>query len=127
MAIHDVALGDEVAAPDGIQDLVSGGDASAATGEEIQEALLDTAKVDHGVTGPHPAMEDVDLHFAELDRGNDRHIRSRRPTGDNDRTSEQLLGREWHRQDVVDPEIERLELRLQVAPSSETQDRRPTP
>jgi hypothetical protein len=25
--------------------------------------------VDDRVTGPHPAMEDVDLRFAELDRG----------------------------------------------------------
>jgi hypothetical protein len=81
VAIHDVALGHEVAAPDGIQDLVSGRDASAATGEEIQEALLDTAEVDDRVTGPHPAMEDVDLHLAELDRGNDRHDRFPSPDG----------------------------------------------
>jgi hypothetical protein len=30
------------------------------------------------------AMEDVDFRFAELDRGNDRHVGPRRPTGDDD-------------------------------------------
>src|SRR3972149_6069768 len=76
--------------------------------------------------GPPRAIDDVDLHLAELDRGNDRPIGPRRPTADDDGPSEQLLGREGHRQDVVDPEIERLELGLQVAGSRETQDRRHT-
>src|SRR3990172_8480847 len=39
VAIHDVALGDEVRAPDGIEDLVPGDDPATPAGPEGQQAL----------------------------------------------------------------------------------------
>ena len=45
VAIDDVALGHEVGAPDGIEDLFPRDDAPAPTGEEVQQALLDAAQV----------------------------------------------------------------------------------
>src|SRR5689334_9459321 len=59
--IDDVALGDEVRAPDRVEDLVAGHDPAAAAGEQIQEALLDTAEVDQRVPGPNLAAQDVEL------------------------------------------------------------------
>ena len=44
--------------------------------------------------------------------------------GDDDGPGQQLLGREGHGQDVVDPEVERPQLRLEVATPGEPQDRR---
>jgi hypothetical protein len=41
VAIHDVALSQEVGAPDGIEDLIPRHDAPATTGQEGQQALLD--------------------------------------------------------------------------------------
>src|SRR6185503_13317116 len=41
VSVDDVALCDEVGAPDRVEDLVPGEDAPAATGEQIQQALLD--------------------------------------------------------------------------------------
>ena len=72
--IDDVALGDEVGAPDAVEDLVAGHDASAAAREEVQQALLDAAQVDDRGPGTHLAVEDVDLHLAEPDRWHDRPI-----------------------------------------------------
>ena len=48
--VDDVALGDEVGAPDRVEDLVPGDDASAAAGEQVQQALLDPAQVDRRTT-----------------------------------------------------------------------------
>ena len=42
-------------------------------------------------------------------------IASRGPSGDDDGTGEELLGRERHRQDVIHPEVECSQLGLQVA------------
>src|SRR6187431_2249448 len=67
MAIDDVALGHEVRAPDGIQDLISCDDTSAATCQEIQQALLDTRQVNDRSSGTNLAVEDVDLHLTEGD------------------------------------------------------------
>jgi hypothetical protein len=47
MAIDDVALGDEVGAPDRVEDLVPSYDLAASAGEQVQEALLDARHVDH--------------------------------------------------------------------------------
>ena len=124
VAIHDVALGHEVGAPDTSQDLVPGDHPSASTGEEIEQALLDAAQVDDRLTGPHLPVHDVDLHLAELDRRDDRPIGARRASGDDDGPGEQLLGREGHREDVVDPQVECPQLRLEVAASSQSQGRR---
>ena len=97
---------------------------SGATGEQVQQALLDAGQVDDRLAGAHLAVDDVDLHLAELDRRDDRPVGPRRATGDDDGPREQLLRREGHRQDVVDPEVERPKLRLEVAPSGQAQGRR---
>lgn len=81
VAIDDVALGDEVRAPDGVEDLLSRHQPPAPAGEEVQEGLLDAAEVHHGIAGPDLAVDDVDLDLAELDRGNDRAIRFPSPDG----------------------------------------------
>jgi hypothetical protein len=39
--VHDVALGDEVRAPDRVEDLIAGEHSPTATGEQVEEALLD--------------------------------------------------------------------------------------
>ena len=75
--------------------------------------------------GPHLAAQDVDLHLAERDRRDERQIRPRGATGDDDRASEQLLGRERHRQDVVDAQVEGPQLRLEVAASRQPKGRGP--
>ena len=66
-------------------------------------------------------MSSVDL--AEPDGRDERQVRPGRPAADDDRPGEQLLGRERHGQDVIDPQIERLELRLQVAAPGQAEDR----
>ena len=68
-------------------------------------------------------MDDVDLHLTQPDRGHDRPVDPRRPTGDHDRPGEELLGREGHGQDVVDAQVERPELGPQVAPAGQAKDR----
>ncbi len=77
--------------------------------------------------GAHLAIDDVDLDLAEPDRRDDRQVGAGRPAADDDGPGEQLLGREGHRQDVVDAEVERPELRLEVAASGEAEDRRRAP
>ena len=67
VAIDDVALGHEVGAPDRVEDLVPRHDLPGATGEQVQQALLDAAQVDDGVPGPDLAIDDVDLDLAERD------------------------------------------------------------
>src|SRR5258705_1924848 len=91
VAVDDVALGDEVRAPDRVQDLLARHDLTAPAREEVQEALLDPAQVDDRVAGPHLPVDDVDLHLAEGDRGDDRPIGPRRPAADDDRPGQQLL------------------------------------
>jgi hypothetical protein len=54
-------------------------------------------------------------------------VDARHSSGDHDGAGQQLLGRERRRQDVVDAEVERLQLRLEVTPPGEAQDRRPGP
>lgn len=127
MAIDDVALGDEIGAPDRIEDLVSRDDLPATAREQIEQALLDPAQVDDGVPGQDLTIEDIDLDLTELDGGHDWPVGSGRPPGDDDGPGQQFLRREWHRQDVVDAEIERLELRLEVAAPSEPKHRRRAP
>src|SRR5664280_2882214 len=41
VAVHDVALADDVRAPDRVEDLLAGHDAALATGQEVEQALLD--------------------------------------------------------------------------------------
>ena len=45
--IDEVALSHEIRAPDGIENLVPGHDLPAPAGQEVEEALLDAAEVDH--------------------------------------------------------------------------------
>src|SRR5688572_1936768 len=45
VAIHDIALGHEVRAPHAVQDLLPADDPAAATGQQVQEALLDRAQM----------------------------------------------------------------------------------
>jgi hypothetical protein len=52
VAIDDVALRHEVRAPDGIEDLFAADDPPAATGEQVEETLLDTAQVNDRLAGP---------------------------------------------------------------------------
>ena len=72
----------------------------------------------------HLAAEDVDLDLAERDHGHQGQAHPRGAAGDDDRAGEQLLGREGHREDVVDPEVERPELRLEVAAARQPEGRR---
>src|SRR6185503_5037135 len=65
MAVDDVALGNEIRAPDRIQDLVSRDDAPASAREQVQEALLYPAEVDDRFSGPDLAIDDVDLHLPQ--------------------------------------------------------------
>ena len=46
VAIDDVALGDEVGAPDRVEDLVARDDAAPPAGEQVDQALLDAREVD---------------------------------------------------------------------------------
>src|SRR6478672_2286139 len=91
MPVDDVALGDEVGAPDAVEDLVACQYASAAAGEEIEKALLDAAEVDQGGPGAYLAMDDIDLDLADRDLRNDRSISPRRSAGDDDAPREELL------------------------------------
>src|SRR5664280_2251585 len=56
VAVDDVALGHEVHAPDGVEDLLPGHDPPAAAREQVEQALLDAREVDHRVPGPHLAV-----------------------------------------------------------------------
>src|SRR5664280_16492 len=56
VAVDDVALGHEVHAPDGVEDLLAGHDPPAAAREQVEQALLDAREVDHRVPGPHLAV-----------------------------------------------------------------------
>ena len=85
------------------------------------------AEVDDRVAGAHLAIDDVDLDLAQADGGHDGPIGPGGATRDDDGARQQLLGREGHRQDVVDPELEGPQLRLEVAAPGETQDRRDAP
>ena len=52
-------------------------------------------------------------------------VDARRAAGDHDRPREQLLGRERHREDVVDAQVERPQLGLEVAATGQAEGRRP--
>src|SRR5664279_5271368 len=84
VAVHDVALGHEVGAPDGVEDLLAGDDPPAPAREQVEQALLDAREVDDRVAGPDDAVEDVDLDLAEPDDGDERAVGPRRPPGDHD-------------------------------------------
>src|SRR4029079_15819923 len=117
VTVDDVALGHEVGAPDRVQDLVAGHDAPTPAGEEVQKALFDAAQMDDRIARSNLAADDVDLHFAQPDGGHDRLISPESPERATDGSCENLLRREGHGQDVVDRQIERTELGLEVAPS----------
>ena len=72
---------------------------------------------------PDLAVEDVDLDLADGDRRHDRPVDARCPTHDDDRPRQQLLGREGRRDDVVHAEVERPQLRRQIAPPGQPEDR----
>ena len=69
VAVDDVALGHEVGAPDGVEDLLAGHDPPATAGEQVEQALLDARQVDDRVAGADLAVDDVDLDLAEPDPG----------------------------------------------------------
>src|SRR5664280_1767710 len=60
VAIHDVALGDEVGAPDRVEDLLVRHHAPGATGQEIEQALLERGQADDRGADAHLAADDVD-------------------------------------------------------------------
>src|SRR5665811_884108 len=127
VAIDDVAFGDEIRAPDRVEDLLAGHDPPTAAGEQVQQALLDATEVDDRLACADHPVDDVDLHLAELDDRDDRSIGPRSPTADDDRAGQELLGREWRRQDVIHAEIEGPQLRLEVTAAGEAQDRSHAP
>ncbi|HEX8938845.1 MAG TPA: HAD-IC family P-type ATPase [Candidatus Limnocylindrales bacterium] len=75
----------------GDNELVARHDLSAATGQQVQEALLDATQVDDRLARSHDPVDDVDLDLTKPDGGDDRSIHPGRPTGDDDRASEQFL------------------------------------
>src|ERR1700675_590449 len=92
VAVHDVALGNEVSAPDRVQDLLPGDDPSTAAREQVEEALLDAAQVDDRAAGAHLPVQDVDLDFTELDRWHHGAIGPEGAARDDDRPRDQFLG-----------------------------------
>ena len=81
-------------------------------------------EVDDRVARAHLAIDDVDLDLAQADGGHDGPLGPGGATRDDHGARQQLLGREGHREDVVDPELEGPQLRLEVAAAGETEDRR---
>ena len=65
MAIDDVALGDEIGAPDRVENLVPRDHSARSAREEVEQALLDPAQVDDRFTGPDLPIHDVDLDIAD--------------------------------------------------------------
>jgi hypothetical protein len=124
VAIDDIALGHEVGAPGGVEDLLAGDRPPAPAREQVEQALLDRAQRHHRMSDPHQPVDDVELDLAELDDRDQRQLRPGRPPADDDRSGQELFGRERHGQDVVDPEIERLELRPEVAAMGQAEDGR---
>ena len=92
MTVDDVALGHEVLPPNAVEDVLPRDDPSGAACQEVEQALLNAAQVDHGLTDADLAIDDVDLDVAERYRRHDRPIATRRPTGDGDRSGEEFLG-----------------------------------
>ena len=121
VAVYDVAFGNEVRAPHGVEDLLPRNDAAAPARQQIEEALLDAAQMHNGITGPHLAAEDVHFDLAQGDRGNDRSVRTGCPPGYDDRSGEELLRRERHSENVVYAKVECLELGLQVAATGQAE------
>src|SRR5664280_1462208 len=111
VAIHDVALGDEVGAPDRVEDLLVRHHAPGATGQEIEQALLERGQADDRGADAHLAADDVDVDLAQPNHGDERQVDAQRPPRDHDGAREQLLGREGRRQDVVDAQVEGGQLR----------------
>src|SRR5213592_2440637 len=53
MAVDDIALGDEVGSPNGVEDLVAGDDAAGSARQKVEQALLDAAQMHDGIPGVH--------------------------------------------------------------------------
>ena len=77
MTVDDVALGDEVLPPDAVEDVLPRHGPPGAARQEVEQALLDAAQVDHRLTDAYLAIDDVDLDVAERYRRHDRPIATR--------------------------------------------------
>ena len=124
MAVDDIALGDEVGSPNGVEDLVAGDDAAGSARQKVEQALLDAAEMHDGIPGVHLAVNDVDVDLADRDPRYDRPARPGGPAGDHDAPGQKLLRRERRGKNVIDAKIEGFELGRQIPPTRQAQDRR---
>ena len=127
MAVDDVALDDEVGAPERVEDLLAREHAPGIRGEEVQQRLLEGREMQLVIAGEDLPVEHVDLKVADTKAWHELPGLSVRPPDHRTRTRDEIVRNEGHTDVVIGAALERIELSAKVAPASQRDDTdRPT-
>src|SRR5439155_3279830 len=123
VAINDIALDLELAAPDAREQLLAAQDFPRVGCEQVQEGLLDRRERKILATDPDALLDQIDLEGAEADLRDQRDAHVVGAAHEREWPGDDLIERERHLDDVVRATLERAQLHGRVAFSRERKDR----
>jgi len=123
MAIDHIASRDVVGTPECAEDLLAAERLAGIGREQIEQCLFHRRQYRPTLSDLDLLIQQVDLQPADLDDGNERHVIPVAPSHQCEGPSDELLGYERHRDDVVRAFVKGGELCLEVSSDAE-HDRR---
>src|SRR5712691_2032890 len=123
VTVDDVALDLELAAPDARQELLAAQHRARVCREQVEQGLLDRSERKVLIADTDPLFDEVDLETVQPDLGHEGDLDAVDASHERVRPCDDLIEREGHLDDVVDPPLERTQFERGVALSGEREDR----
>jgi hypothetical protein len=121
--VDNIALGRVIGTPEVVDDLVAGQETPRVRSEQVEQILLQGSKVQLMSADCHAAVQDVDLQFSKLQNWGEKADFAVGTPHHSQNPSDKLFGRERDRQYIVDAAVKCSELRLEVTPPRQGDDR----
>jgi hypothetical protein len=112
--VDDVALDDEVGAPQSVEDLLASEHVPGVGGEEVQQRLLERGEVQLVISGEDLSVEHVDLEIADAEARDELSGTAVGPADHRPCAGDQIVWNERNTDVVVSTPLERIKLPAKV-------------